>query len=612
MEIMKKLNLHITVKALLYWYILIFISTEALSYLHLLERNYIILVEIFFWVIFLFFHRQGILQTIQKIDFRSKSLLVILALFLLTLIQGFFSAPSTTDSMVYHLPRVMYWIQEKTVQQDVVRNPHDFMAPFAEYILLHLYFIAGNDRLLFFSQWIAYVVLVIISGVIAERLGADKGIRIMTTLFVATLPMAVMQASSTQVDLVVAVLVVLSTYIALELSKKISVNSAVLFWLAIGLGISTKATFFLFMVIPTGIMLFALIKNRWRNILVFALSSLTTLIIPFRFMNQNLNLYGNILGPLKKEGGLTLTNDTVNPVVLISNLIRNIMVHIPVPFFTSYAQGFLEFIHKMMGISINSSETTCCDFKFRVIPILYPQEDIVSNFLHILLISFAAFFIFKKVILKNRLLILTFILSLFSFVIFSLILKWQPFHSRLQTPFFVMGVISSVVILSKFKKSLYILKGMLILSISLAVLLVFLNVSRPYISYNLFYDKIKPFSFPLSSIPQSFFVKPREQQYFNARFYWYLPYKGIIEILVGQDLAESNTVTFDLPDGFEYPLWVFIKRYGLNIRVVPLSEISNETIIISTSEDPYEKEGYLTKCIKTKIEYGYACLSKAK
>lgn len=612
MEIMKKLNLHIAVRALLYWYIFIFLSTEILSHVRLLERNYIFLGNILFWGVFLFFHRQEILQTLQSINYRSKSLLFILTLFLLTFIQGFFSAPSTTDSMVYHLPRVMYWIQEKTVQQSVIRNPHDFMAPFAEYILLHLYLIAGSDRLLFFSQWIAYVVLVIISGVIAERLGADKGIRIMTTLFVATLPMAVMQASSTQVDLVVAVLVVLSTYIALEISRKITVNSTVLFWLALGLGISTKATFFLFMIIPTGMMLFALIKNRWKNILIFVLSSLTAFIIPFRFMNQNLNLYGNILGPLKKEEGLTLTNDIVNPVVLISNLIRNIMVHIPVPVFTTHTQGLLEFIHKMMGISISAPESTCCDFQFHVIPILYPQEDIVSNFLHLLLISFAAFFIFKKAEIKYRLLILTFVLSLFSFVIFSLILKWQPFHSRLQTPFFVMGVISSVVILSKFKRSLYILKGMLILSISLAILLVFLNVSRPYISYNLFYDKVKSFSFPLSSIPQSFFVKPREQQYFNARFYWYLPYKGIIEILAGQDLAESNTVTFDLPDGFEYPLWVFIKRYGLNIRVVPLSEISNETIIISTSEDPYEKEGYLTKCIKTKIEYGYACLSKAK
>lgn len=604
------MNLHICVKILLYWYIFIFFSTEILSYLQILERKYILPGELFFWIIILFFLRKEILYSLKSINFKSKSTLIILVLSVLIFIQGLFSAPSTTDSMVYHLPRVMYWIQNKTVLQDVIRNPHDFMAPFAEYILLHLYLITGNDQLLFFSQWIAFVMIVIISGAIAERLGADKQIKIMVTLFVATLPMAVMQASSTQVDLVVAVLVVLSTYIALELCRKITINVASLFWISLGLGITTKATFFLFMVIPAGIMIFALIKKHWKDIFIFALSSLAILIIPFRFMNQNLYLYGNILGPFKK--GETLTNEVVNLTVLISNLIRNIMIHLPIPFFTTQAQNLLEFIHRIIGIPISAQETTCCDFQFRVIPILYPQEDIVSNFFHLLLIMFTIVFIFKKAVFKDRLLFLLFILSLFSFIIFSLILKWQPFHSRLQIPFFVIGTISAVMILSKNKKNFYILKGVLLSSILLAFLLIFLNVSRPFISYNLFYNNIKSFSFPLSSIPQSFFLKLREEQYFNARFYWYFPYKNIIEVLAVQNSIKDGTVAFDLLDGFEYPLWLLIKKYKINSSIIPLSKISNNTIIISTSKNPYIKEGYITKCIKTEIEYGYGCLSKAK
>lgn len=606
---MKDLNLHVLVKTLLYWYIFTFISTEALSYLHILERSYILLGEIFFWAFFLFFHHQEILKIVQRINFRSKSLLLILTLFLLTFIQGFFSVPNTTDSMVYHLPRVMYWVQEKTLQQDVIRNLHDFMAPFAEYILLHLYFIGGGDRLLFFSQWVAYVAMVILSSVIAEKLGASKKIKVLTALFVATLPIAVMQASSTQVDMTVTILVMISTYIALILFDRITIKNAILFGLTLGLGVSTKATFFTFMVIPLGLVLFALIKSHWKDSLKIILGGIVALIMPVRFMYQNFNLFGNVLGPFNK--GSSLTNENLNIVTLFSNLIRNTMIHIPIPFFTNQAQKFIEDLHKIMGILINASQTTCCDFKFNVIPILYPQEDIVSNTFHLLLILITIIFIIKKEAIKNRLLVLIYMLSLLSIVVFSLVLKWQPFHSRLQIPFFVVGTISSVLILSKFKESLYILKGTLVLSVSLAILLIFLNVSRPFISYTLFYDKIKSFSFPLSSIPQSFFIKPREQQYFNARYYWYLPYKGIIEILTKQQFKNSDTISFDLPDGFEYPLWVLMKRYHLNFRVVPISEISNETIIISTSKDPYKKEGYIIKCIKTEIDYGYACLSKA-
>lgn len=609
---MKTLNLHILAKALLYWYIFIFFSTEILSFFHLLERSYIILGQFLFWTAFLFFNRQEISQNVRSINFRSKSLIFILILFLLTFIQGFFSAPSTTDSMVYHLPRVMYWMQEKTLQQDVIRNPHDFMAPFAEYILLHLYFIAGSDRLLFLSQWVAYVVLIILSPVIAGKMDADKKVKVITALFVATLPITIMQASSTQVDMIVAVLVMISTYIALTLLEKITINKSILFALTLGLGISTKATFYLFIIIPLGITLFALTKNQWRNTLVIVLSSLITIVMPLRFMSQNFSLYGNILGPFKKEGGFTLTNDSIDLITLISNLIRNIMIHLPIPFFTTQAQSFLEFIHNVIGVSISASQTTCCDFQFHVIPVLYPQEDIVSNPLHLLLILIAMTLILKKDVIKNRLLILVYILSLFSFIIFSLILKWQPFHSRLQIPFFVIGTISSVLILSKFEKSLYILRGVLVLSTSLAILLIFLNVSRPFISYTLFYDNIKSFAFPLSSIPQSFLIKPREQQYFNARYYWYLPYKSIIEILAKQQIKKDYTISLDLPDGFEYPLWVLLKSYHLNFRIVPITKISNETIIISTSKVPYKKVGYITECIKTEIDYGYACLSKVK
>ncbi len=167
-----------------------------------------------------------------------------------------------------------------------------------------------------------------------------------------------------------------------------------------------------------------------------------------------------------------------------------------------------------------------------------------------------------------------------------------------------------MIILTRIRNISYILKGMLAVSILLAFLLLFLNISKPYISYNLFYDKVKSFSFPLSSIPQSFFTKARDEQYFNSRYYWYFPYKSIVEILSNQNLVKNNTVAFDLPDGFEYPIWVLIKKNNLNIQIVPLSKISYTTIIISTSKEPYMKKGYISQCIKTDIEYGYACLSK--
>lgn len=604
---MKEFNLNPIVKILLYWYIFIFISTEILSYLNILERRYILLGEILFWSVFLLLNYNKILKCLYSINFKSKATLILLVFFSLTFIQGFLSAPSTTDSMVYHLPRVMYWMQEKTLHQDVIRNPHDFMAPFGEYILLHLYFVSGSDQLLFFSQWFAYIGLVILSASIAEKLGADKKTKIITTLLVATLPMAVMQASSTQVDLIVAFLVVLSTCIALIMLDKTYFKKTLFFGFALGLGITTKATFFLYLIIPVGIALISLFKYRLKNMVLLILAGVITLAIPLRFMSQNLNLFGNILGPFQKSGE-TLTNDVIGISPLVSNIVRNLMIHIPVPFFNHQVQNFLDLFHKTIGIQINFVHTTCCDFQFRVLPILYPQEDIVSNPLHILLIVSAFFLIFKGEVIKNSRILLVYILTLFSFVIFALVLKWQPFHSRLQIPFFIMGTISGAVLLSRSKPGHYLLRAILAVSIPVTFGLIFFNVSRPYISYTNIYPHVKFFAPPLSNIPESFFTKERDRQYFNARFYWYDPYKKIIAKLREKE-PEGRTIAFKLMDGYEYPLWLFLKQYGLSYRVIPLSQASEETIIISTSQNPYTSESYKTECIKTEIEYGYACLS---
>lgn len=607
---MKYLNLHISAKALLCWYVFIFLSTEFLSFFHLLERNYIFLAELFFWVFFLYHQRLEILQTVHKINFRSKSVFLIITLFLLTFIQGFFSAPNSTDSMVYHLPRVMYWIQEKTLFQDVVRNVHDYLPPFGQYILLHLYLIFGNDSFLFFSQWFAYVVTVIISGVIAGSLGANKQVSRYTSLLVACLPVALMQASGTKIDLIVTGLVVICTYMVLNLKEE-------KFWdyialgFGFGLGSLTKQTFLLYALIPSTILLVKLLRSNKRYLFFVPLVFTIFLVVQARFISQNLLLYGNASGSKEDYAGLAIQDISLKGVS--SNLIKNTMLHIPIPIYTKQAEDLILYIHKLLGIDVNDCSTTFCDpdFRFKITRFIYPQEDIAANTFHLLLITTAGVMLLWQLI-KGRLSFLeSFIygLAILSYVAFSTFLKWQPFHSRLHMPFFVIGTIISVLILSKFKKGVFFLKVVLALSVFLALALIFLNVTRPYVSYNLFYESIKSFAPSLSGIPESFFVKPYEQQYFNTRSYWYKPYKTIIEDINKAQLISKTTISFQLMDIFEYPLWAFIKRYHLNLKVVPESKTSNKTIIISTSKDPYSKDGYTTSCIKTEVEYGYACIS---
>lgn len=605
---MKKLKLHIAVKVLLYWYIFIFFSTEILSIFHLLERLYILLSEIFFWAIFIFFNYKEILHTIRKINFRSKSLLIISILFFLTFVQGFLSAPNSTDSLVYQLPRMMYWVQEKTLYQDVMRSAHEYIPPFAQYVLLHLYLVFNSDRFLFFSQWFAYVITVVTSYIIARCLGADQKISNIVALLVATIPVAALQATSVKIEMVVTVLVVTCTYLALRLQED-NIFDYILLSIVVGLGVFTKQTFLIYSVIPLGILLIKFLKIKKKKYLILLVMLMIILIIQARFVFQNLSLFDNRVVLDRDYSGYVNQNITLTRV--ISNLIKNTMLHIPVPLYTKHAESIILSLHRLLKIDVNDCSTTFCDpaFRFRIVPIVYPQEDVSSNILHLLLIVVAGIVLFTQIV-KKRVRSsgwLLYVLAVLSYVVFSSVLKWQPFHSRFHIPFFVLGVISSAILLSKSNAGLFFLKIVVVLSVLLALLLISLNVLRPYVSYSLFLRAGKIPEFSLTGLPESFLIKPYKQQYFNARSYWYKPYLSIMSLITQKDI--QSDIAFYLMDEFEYPLWVLLKENNIKTRIVPYSQSSDQTLIISTTEKPFLKKEYFTECIKTDIEYGYVCVS---
>lgn len=606
----KNSDITIIPKILFFWYITIFLSTEILSSLNFITRLSIILINVLFFVFNLIFFKQKIITLLKSLLIKKNIFVyIIIGILGLTFLQGFFSAPNTTDSMVRRLPIMMYWVQEHTLYQDIIRNGHDFMGPFAEYIFLHLYLIFDGDRMLFFSQWTAFVAIVVLSLMIAKRLGASSRIALYITLFISTLPIAVLQATSVQTDMVTTVMVLFSLYFALIFVKAPNLINCLMLSFAVGLGILTKATYLLYAICPLGILLPFFIR-QWRTSLLFGALALFLIgIIQVRFIEQNLRLYGGVAGQGVLQGESGYTNELITPQIILLNLIKNLIVQLPFPIGKETVENWVIHLHETMGFVIDDPRTNFYDTKFSMNPIIFPQEDKTGNPIHLAIIVLAGvLLILKWRELKNKSLeVYLYLLIIISLLVFSAILKWQPFHTRLLMPFFIIGSITSVIIIFRFEKLMGYLNFFLTISIILPFILIILNVSKPFISYDSFYPFVKDLAPPLSSLPESFLTKNREKQYFNARYYWYKPYKEIMEKAKEKQL--HGTVSFKLMDEFEYPMWYFLKKNELTFKVIPYSKIDNKTIIISTSKDPYSKDGYITQCIKTEIEYGYACLS---
>lgn len=597
------------IQVLLYWYSFVFLSTEVLSFFRILEVQYVIGLEIVFWLFIVYFSKRDIRDFFRTIHFKSKLDYIPLVIAVLTFIQGIFSAPSTTDSMVYHLPRVVYWIQEQTVFQNIIVNPHDFKAPFGEYILTHLYFMTNSDRILFFSQWLAYICSIYLIGLIALQLGSSERLKQLVRILCATLPIAVMQASSTQIDMVLTLFVLMSLYISLIFRRQPTFGNALFLGVAIGLGILTKATFVIYMLLPIGILSTSVLKNPRKVIIPLTLAAFLALLIQMRFVSQNIQLYQSPMGQHIKQNGYVLiySNESFALSSMTSNLIKNIFTQVPFPLVNGPIQNIIIGIHRYMGVEVDDPRTTiCCGVWFMVPTFIYPQEDIVANPFHLFLIGMTGCFllIFRP---KNKFLSFLYILNIISFLVFSIYLKWQPFHSRLEIPFFMIGALLSVLILYPFRYGRYLINLSILFSILIAFAVIVLNVSRPFVSYKYFFDLVKPFSVSTTSVPETFYSRPRTIQYFNASPFWYNPYQQVTRLLRNDQKIE---VTFDLMDDFEYPFWILMREKGIDFTVKPLRSFSDNAIILSTSKTMYKKEGYKTTCFKTTIDYGYACISQ--
>ncbi len=123
--------------------------------------------------------------------------------------------------MTYHLPRVMHWLQSESVAHYYTPITRQlYQPPFAEYAIAHIISLTRTDRFAFLVQWLALFGSAVGVSVIARQLGCGPlGQALAATIFV-TAPMAILQGSSTQNDLVVTfwivVVVVCGTGLAQE------------------------------------------------------------------------------------------------------------------------------------------------------------------------------------------------------------------------------------------------------------------------------------------------------------------------------------------------------------------------------------------------------------
>lgn len=560
------------------WGVFVTLVTEILSLFFLIDLLPLIIVwSLFSLGLVILLIRRGFSFHEAWVDLRGKIhsltvdrfntfLLICLILILgVTGMISYIAAPNTWDSMVYHLGRIVHWIQNRSIAFYPASTIWQlFPNPWTEFAILHYQILSNGDRFANFVQWFSMLGSIIGVTLIANELKASKRGQLLAAILCATIPSAILQATSTQNDLTASFWLVCFVYFILVLMRKPMFIFVLAGGCALGLAILTKATVYIVAFPFVVWLIISSIKTyERRKIILVLLIGLIALAINFGHYFRNYDLFGTPLGLREDPQDSVFVNETFTFPSILSNMMRNTAAQIGTPssIINRNLERLVVFLHTLIRISPNDPRFSSPQSEFHI------RWIMDANLIPMLLI-FLAILLF--LITKPREKAAGFfILALFvSFVLYSGYLKWSQFSSRWQLPLIVLSAPFIGAVLARVKHKIFVNLGIILIVIA-SYHWIFENTSRPILG--------KYSIFKVSRVDQYFTEYPLKQSYLDA-----------VEVL---NNSECRNIGLIFGKGtYEYPLWAILNyEYEMNVRLEHLM-VTNESKNAKNGADPMSEK----------------------
>ena len=575
------------VKENLIWYLLFFLSfialySEILSYFNLINKTSILLGWITFLLSIFLYKRPNFkfnsIKNFYSLFFKSYFNFFIFLLILTSFVICLIYPPNNSDALAYRLPKVENWIQNKNLEIFTSPDLRQVMYPsFSEYIILHLKLITNSDYFINLIQLFSFIGSLLAVSMILQKLGNYKLDKIYCLIFCATVPMGILQSNSSQNDFLVTMMVSISVYFLVCFLREKNFKNIVGFSIALALATLTKPTAYIFLFPFCLWLLIEIIKHKTKYIHFLFFIPIIYLIFNLGFFSRNIELFNFPLGI-----NVGITNEVINIKIILSNLIRNISLNLTLPFveFNNLIREIVINFHKLINFPINDQINTYSTkgrYGGEYFTYFSLYENNASNFLHfivILIIIFMSKIYFKEnKILKNYIFCL-----IISFLLFSIILKWQPWGNRLLLTFFILfsPIICFLPKNSFYKKTIHIISFLLILY-SLPYL--FMNKTRSLVGTlyrdgeKIYYQKPKYLKLNRDDL---YFIHEKNDIYKNQNKI--LKKLNSIKCrFIGLDSSETE---------FEYLIWLLTSKLNYKDKILFHLNTNNLTNLKSKNYKP--------------------------
>lgn len=458
--------------SLLLWITNIYISILIFSELNILNTASVVLLyllEDFFllWVLYKNGEKCSITYQIRKIKHWISDLVVTkngrldwVILFIIMWIVGlgivaFFSVPYNYDSIMYHAPRIQQWVQNGTVSyyaSHVMRQ--NASTVLAAYISTYFYILYGyHPGAMSLTQYFGYVVTLYFIIALCRHFKVTCFYKKCATILWITLPIAFAEAITQQNDLVAAALAMSFVTYIYKISegecKNKKVNIIVLA-AYMGYAFITKPNVCLLMCMFLLVYLSICINNKYRIdevLLQIIVALIIIVVISIPQMHENYLLQGSFFSSMVGQKQLI---GTMVPSYVFVNWLKNILYNFGFNWGSFSNLGIIQTIVRMVSTVLNvemnhpAIAENGIDFIFPTIPNYSSDAALQNTLMTVMLITVVLMILKRKIIDSERKAFA--ILSIASFVLFCVILRWETSITRYMIAFFAIMIVGCSIV----------------------------------------------------------------------------------------------------------------------------------------------------------------------
>ncbi len=575
---------------------IVLILTNALSVLHIMTRAVDFVAWLVITIIFAFLYGKSkkdrdLLSEKSKSE-KSKSeksksekaliwiMLAVLGILSLILLFGaIFTVPYNYDSMTYHLARIGYWIDHKSVAHYITNIDRQVYSPvLAEYNLLHMMLLSDNDTFVNFFQYFCMFAAAYFIYKCAQKLGTSRVFAFFGAFIFMLMPLTISQSITTQNDLFAALIFILFVYKLLDVicyDKIVLDGEQILDIVMLGLLVAyaylakTSVCASMIMFMPWLLVVRLGKKDDFKKLISSVGIAVVSIVVPVSETLVRTYLSSGSLMTSTASGNIMVA--TKNVKYIIVNILKNFSMLIT----QNYYRPLNGFIYRIaigtgekLQVEVNHESIAFHGFDFlhhmNMGEDMYSHDKTPSAFVAylaviagVILIGMIVTTVIKRLAqrkdreissrgnqIKQELSIGFAVSAWLSLGFIMALLRWQPWGTRLMYPALAVTVIMSVdmlyCLMRRWKKpiTVAVLGILIVLATMLAV---------PSVSYNL--------------QPAVEFVKGGCQNRLNQYFRYNHRedgYEKMIE-LAQKDQAEDIGLIIS-GDGYDYPLWLMLRK----------------------------------------------------